>query len=476
MIVKDKAAHPASHPSLLPAKQTAVATLLWYGKQVNQLSEGTAMFGNHYHAREHGETIFSVDPRPIKFGIGAIHELGYEAMQRNMHAVAIFSDELTINLPPTITALESLQQAGIEYHVYSRARVEPTDHSFLDATHFLDSGFFDGIISIGGGSVIDTAKAANLLHCHPAELMDYVNKPLGKGLPVPGKLLPHIACPTTSGTGSESTGVAVFDLVVQDVKTGMSSPFMKPDMGIIDPQFTWGLPPLVTAATGFDVLTHAIESYTAVPFSERPAISDPALRSPYQGANPYSDNGSLEAIRLAARYLLRAVSDANDHEARSAMMYAATMAGISFGNAGVHVPHAMSYSVAGMIHDYFPQGWPADHSMCPHGISVVVNAPAAFRFTAEVFPDRHWQAAEALGADMQSVPIEQGGEALAQKMISLMQACEIPNGLQALNYSEADIPGLVEGAFKQQRLLVNSPREVTKNDLAEIYKNAMCYW
>ncbi len=434
------------------------------------------MFGKHYQAREHGETIFSVDPRPIKFGVGAIYELGYEAAARNMHAVAIFSDALTIKLPSAIAALESLHDAGIEYHIYSKSRVEPTDHSFLDATHFLDSGFFDGIISIGGGSVIDTAKAANLLHCHPAELMDYVNKPLGKGLPVPGKLLTHIACPTTSGTGSESTGVAVFDLVVEEVKTGMSSPFLKPDMGIIDPEFTWGLPPLVTAATGFDVLTHAIESYTAEPYSERPAVTDPALRSPYQGANPYSDNGSLEAIRLAAEYLMRAVNNPDDHEARSAMMYAATMAGISFGNAGVHVPHAMSYSVAGMIRDYYPDGWPDDHSMCPHGISVVVNAPAAFRFTSEVYPQRHWQAAKALGAEMQGVSIEQGGEALAQQMIKLMRACEIPNGLNALNYTPADIPGLVEGAYKQQRLLVNSPRKVSKADLAIIYQNAMSYW
>jgi alcohol dehydrogenase class IV len=251
---------------------------------------------------------------------------------------------------------------------------------------------------------------------------------------------------------------------------------MKPDMGIIDPSFTWGLPPLVTAATGFDVLTHAIESYTAVPFTERSKKSDPAQRPPYQGANPHSDSGSLEAIRLASKYLLRAVNDPADKEARSAMMYAATLAGISFGNAGVHVPHGMSYSVAGLIKDYYPAGWPRDHSMCPHGISVVVNAPAAFRFTAVASPERHWQAAQALGADMSGVDIEQGGEALAARMIELMRACDIPNGLSALNYSEADIPALVEGAFKQQRLLVNSPREVTESDLADLYRDAMTYW
>jgi hydroxyacid-oxoacid transhydrogenase len=289
-------------------------------------------------------------------------------------------------------------------------------------------------------------------------------------------LLPHIACPTTSGTGSESTGVAVFDLVEQQVKTGISSALMKPDMGIIDPSFAWNLPPLVTAATGFDVLTHAIESFTAVPFTEREKLNNPALRPPYQGSNPHSDSGSLEAIRLASRYLLNAVNTPQDKEARSAMMYAATLAGISFGNAGVHVPHAMSYSVAGMINNYYPEGWPQVHSMCPHGISVVVNAPAAFRFTAKALPERHWQAAETLGADMQGVTPDQGGLALAERMIELMRLCNIPNGLSALNYTENDIPGLVEGAFKQQRLLINSPRKVMQTDLEELYRDAMRYW
>ena len=224
------------------------------------------------------------------------------------------------------------------------------------------------------------------------------------------------------------------------------------------------------------MLTHAIESYTALPFTEREKLSNPALRPPYQGSNPHSDSGSLEAIRLASRYLLRAVNTPQDKEARSAMMYAATLAGISFGNAGVHVPHAMSYSVAGMITNYYPEGWPQDHSMCPHGISVVVNAPAAFRFTAKALPEHHWQAAETLGADMQGVPPDQGGLALAERMIELMRLCNIPNGLSALNYTETDIPTLIEGAFKQKRLLVNSPRKVTQTDLEKLYRDAMRYW
>lgn len=433
------------------------------------------MFGKQYTTSEDKETIFSVDPRPIKFGVGASEELAYEADRLQIRSLAVFADKITIALPAAVKALQSLDDAWIDYQVYDKVRVEPTDKSFMDAADFLGSGDYDGIVSIGGGSVIDTAKAANLLHCYPAEFLDYVNKPVGRGVKVPGKMLPHIACPTTAGTGSESTGVAVFDFVKENIKTGISSPHLKPDLALIDPSFTWEVPKLVTAATGFDVLTHAIESYTAIPFTER-AATEPAKRSSYQGANPHSDSGSLEAIQIAATYLERTVKEPDDQEARTAMMYAATLAGNAFGNAGVHVPHAMSYSVAGMIRDYQPEGWPGDHSMCPHGISVVVNAPAAFKFTSEANPERHWQVAQALGANMQDVETKEGGEALSNRMIELMRECGIPNGLSELGYTDKDISGLVDGAYKQKRLLVNSPRKVGKSDLEEIYRQAMSYW
>ncbi|MHC5022183.1 MAG: hydroxyacid-oxoacid transhydrogenase, partial [Planctomycetota bacterium] len=265
-------------------------------------------------------------------------------------------------------------------------------------------------------------------------------------------------------------------LLAQKVKTGISSKFLKPSLGIIDPEFTYSLPPLVTAATGFDVLTHAIESYTAVPYTQRPKAEDPALRPPYQGANPHSDVGSLEAVRLGGEFLVRAVKDPQDREARIAMMYAATLAGISFGNSGVHIPHAMSYSVAGMIRDYQPAGWPAGHPLCPHGISVVVNAPAAFRFTGPAAAQRHLHAAQTLGADVDGVAPNNAGSVLAEKLQDMMRETGIPNGLEALGYGEADIPGLVAGAYAQQRLLTIAPLEVTEDDLAALYADAMRYW
>jgi len=434
------------------------------------------MFGEDYKFQAGGERLFTVEPRPIKVGPGAMRELGADAKALGIRRAAVFTDAAVAGLESYQHALKSLRDAGVALEVFDKSRVEPTDKSFIEAGEFMKQCAADGVISIGGGSVIDTAKVASLLARYPADFLDYVNKPIGGGKPVPGPLPAHIACPTTSGTGSESTAVAVFDLEEQKVKTGISSRHMKPSLGVIDPEFTYSLPALVTAATGFDVLTHAAESYTAAPFTSRLAQVDPSSRPPYQGANPYSDAGSLEAIRLAGRYLPRAVNDASDHEARNAMMYAATMAGISFGNAGVHIPHAMSYSVAGMIRGYQPEGWPRDHAMCPHGISVVVNAPAAFRFTGPRAPRRHLRILECLGEPISGIESPDAGGALADAFIKMMRAAGIPNGLEALNYTQADIPGLVEGAHRQQRLLALAPGNVTKQDLEALYRGAMRYW
>jgi len=434
------------------------------------------MFTDYYTPTEGGETVFTVDPRPIKFGPGAVAEIGNDATALGMSRVALFTDAGVAGLEPTGRALEALRASGMDVVVYGDTLVEPTDRSFAAAADFVREGGFDGVISIGGGSVIDTAKAANLYATHPASLAAYVNKPIGEGRPVPGPLMPHIACPTTAGTGSESTGVAVFDYLEKQVKTGISSKYLKPSLGLIDPEFSYTLPALVTAATGFDVLTHAIESYTAAPYTRRPRTADPALRPPYQGANPHSDLGSLEAIRLGGEFLVRAVRDPQDRRARIAMMYAATMAGMSFGNAGVHVPHAMSYSVAGMIRDYRPEGWPRDHALCPHGISVVVNAPAAFRFTGPAAPERHLAAAAAMGADTAGVAPNNAGALLADTMAAMMRETGIPNGIADLGYGEDDIPGLARGAFAQQRLLATAPLPVSIEDLEALYADAMRYW
>ncbi|HYH23487.1 MAG TPA: hydroxyacid-oxoacid transhydrogenase [Azospirillum sp.] len=423
-----------------------------------------------------GEAGFTIDASSMKFGPGMLAELGGDARAFGMRRVALFTDRWVAAIAPFEMALDSLKAAGLDVVVFDACRVEPTSASFLEAAAFARDGGFDGYISVGGGSVIDTAKAANLYATHPADFLAYVNKPLGEGRPVPGPVKPHIACPTTCGTGSETTGVAIFDHVERKVKTGISSRHLRPTLSVVDPTTTYSLPPGVVAATGFDVLTHAIESHTARPFRTRPRPGSPAERPPYQGANPWSDMGSLQAIRLGGANLVRAVTDPDDRDARDALMFAASLAGLAFGNAGVHIPHAMSYSVAGMNHSFVAKGYEKAEPMVPHGISVVLNAPAAFRFTGPAAPQAHLRAAEALGADVRGVSHQDAGAVLAVRLIELMRATGLPNGLSALGYGAADIPGLAKGALAQQRLLSIAPLPVSEEDLHALYKDAMRYW
>ena len=430
----------------------------------------------HYYAISEGhESAFAVDISSIVFGPGVLKEAGEHARSLGMKRAALFTDKRVGALQHVADCLASLRAAGVDAAVYDEVKVEPTDASFRAAARFAAGGRFDGYVSVGGGSVIDTCKAANLYATHPAEFLDYVNAPIGGGKPVPGALKPHIACPTTCGTGSECTGIAVFDLVEKQVKTGIASKRLRPSLALVDPTTTYSLPKNVVAASGFDVLSHALESYTARPYTLRKHPGN-ATRPMSQGANPWSDVGCEAALKKLGAHLVRAVNDASDREARDAMMYAATLAGIAFGNSGVHVPHGMSYSVAGLVKDFRPEGYPREEPMVPHGMSVIVNAPSVFRFTAEACPERHLEGAAWLGADVRGVAPADSGEALAKHLIGLMRATGIPNGVSGVGYGEGDVVALSEGAFAQQRLLTNAPREISRDDLGRLFRGAMKYW
>jgi alcohol dehydrogenase class IV len=431
----------------------------------------------HYHPVGEGcDNAFTVDTSRITFGRGCLAEVGDRARALGMKRVALFSDERVARLPHFEKVYQALRTAGLDVAVYTDVHVEPTDRSFLEAARFAADARPDGYISLGGGSVIDTCKAANLYATHPASFLTYVNAPVGDGLPVPGPLRPHIACPTTSGTGSEVTGITIFDLLSMHAKTGIASPALRPTEALIDPDCTATLPGEVVAASGLDVLSHALESYTARPYVRRPAPPQPSLRPMSQGANPWSDLGCREALRLMGLYLERAVADAKDEEAREQLMWASTLAGIAFGNAGVHAPHGMAYAVAGLVRDFRPSGYPKDEPLVPHGMAVIVNAPAVFRYTAEVSPERHLEAAQWLGADVRGATPGDAGEVLAGKLIQIMRAVGIPNGLGGVGYTDADLSALTEGAYPQQRLLQNAPREMTRPVLTELFRQALRYW
>lgn len=425
---------------------------------------------------------FEMAVSSLRFGRGVTGEVGLDLADMGVRTALVIIDPVVATLAPGQRLLDALAASGVTARVYDQVSIEPTDTSWAAAIAFAAQAPFDALVALGGGSTIDTAKAVNLYTTYPpADFLDYVNAPVGKALAVPGPLKPLMALPTTAGTGSETTGVAIMDISRLHLKTGISSRRLKPTLAYLDPDNTRTMPPAVAAASGLDILSHAIESYTAVPYTglwsaARPRPERPSLRPPYNGANPISDIWSLEALRMVARYLVRAVDDPSDDEARANMLLAASYAGVGFGNAGVHLPHAMSYPVAGHVTTYHAPGYPASRPLVPHGVSVILNAPPVFRFTASASPQRHLEAAAALGADVAGRHAADAGAILADRLIWFMQQLDVPNGLSAVGYSTTDIPELVAGTLLQKRLTMLSPRPAEADDLAALFEQALTAW
>ncbi|HEX4568449.1 MAG TPA: hydroxyacid-oxoacid transhydrogenase [Vicinamibacterales bacterium] len=423
------------------------------------------------------DNVFEMAASNIRFGAGVTREVGMDLREIGARNVLVMTDPVVARLPPAIAVLESLDTNGIAVTVYDRVRIEPSEESFLDAITFARPIACDAIVAVGGGSVLDTAKAVNLYTTYPPDdFLDYVNPPIGGGRPIPGPLKPLMAVPTTAGTGSETTGVAIFDLTRMRAKTGIANRRLKPTLGYLDPENTRTLPAEVAASSGLDVLSHALESYTAIPFTARPRPERPALRPAYQGSNPISDVWALQALDIVSRYLIRAVADTSDDEARAQMLLAASYAGVGFGNAGVHLPHGMSYPVSGHVKRYQAAGYPTDHPLVPHGMSVILNAPAVFQFTASADPQRHLRAAAALGCDVTHARAEDAGRVLSDRIVWFMQQLKMPNGLSSIGYSTGDIPALVEGTLPQHRVTKLAPRPAGADDLAMLFERAMTCW
>jgi hydroxyacid-oxoacid transhydrogenase len=422
------------------------------------------------------ETAFTMDTSSIKYGPGVTREVGDDMKELGTRRVMVVTDPNLTKCQSVSVTLEALGHAGIDAVLFDQVSVEPTDISFKEAIRFAKDGKFDGYVAVGGGSSMDTAKAANLYATYPADLLTYVNAPIGQGRPVPGRLKPMIAIPTTAGTGSETTGVAIFDLLEMHAKTGIAHRALRPVMGIVDPENTRTLPRMVAACTGLDVLSHALESLTALPYHQRPAPESPQMRPAYQGANPISSIWASRAIEMIARNLVRAIEDPSDEEARGQMLLAASFAGIGFGNAGVHLPHGMSYPVSGMVRHYVPEGYPQGHPIVPHGMAVALHAPAVFRFTGPANPELHLYAAGLMGANTSGVPPAKAGELLAGAIADLMRRVGMPNGLAAVGFGPGDVDKLVAGTLPQHRVTKLSPRPADAEALKQLFLDSMTCW
>jgi len=413
---------------------------------------------------------------PYKFGVGATEEIGDDLASLGLRRVLLVTDEgvTATGLPDRVLAL--LRSKGIEAGVFRDVRIEPTDTSVRAAIEFARDFRADGYLAIGGGSVMDTTKIMNLYVTYPAPFLTYVNAPIGEGRPVPGELQPMVCVPTTAGTSSENTSIAVIDITELRVKTGISHHRLRATLGILDPLNSLTVRPMVTACSGADVLTHAIESYTALSYDERERPASSSLRPPYQGANPISDIWCEKAIKLVHEFLPKAVRDGQDLEARTQMMLATIYAGMGFSNAGVHIPHAMGYPIAGNVRDFHAPDYPQSKALVPHGMSTALGAAAAFQFTAIAKPERHKDIAEWMGVQTQGATAEAAGQALREAFVTFMQSIRMPNGLKAVGYGSKDIPSLVEGTLKQKRLIGISPRPVTQVDVEKMLEESLVVW
>lgn len=491
-----------------------------------------------------GDPICELSSSTLRYGPNATSEVGYDLALMNATRILVFVDPYVRTLDPYDTVMNSIHEHVCKktngevavVDVYDQIRVEPSNISFQHAIQYMQEkmsnfGPYDAIIALGGGSTIDTAKAANLYACcpPPGDFYDYVNPPLGKGMSIPSQsyLTPLIAIPTTAGTGSETTSVAIFDDVPTRSKTGIANKRLRPTLGIVDPNNMRTLPAAVAKYSGMDVLCHALESYTAIPHWLRPnsssVSSSPLNRPAYQGSNPISDIWSLHALRECAMYLPRMVNDpAGDEEARSKMCLASSSAGMGFGNAGVHLCHGMSYAVASQVKDgYWTDGYPKimhdndsgasasashnvdddHHGLVAHGLSVAINAPAVFRFTGKPgqisnptaekhCQDRHAECAlilhnarlqrltHANSSSMTTISEkairQHPGEALANELLELMHLLKIPAGLRSLGYNESDVKELARATLPQHRVTKLSPRQpIELEELHELFTDAL---
>ncbi|MBX2879798.1 MAG: iron-containing alcohol dehydrogenase, partial [Granulosicoccus sp.] len=249
----------------------------------------------YYSPTEKGADSFTVAMPRLTVGRGTLGEVGQRAAALGIRQLALFTDPNLADGPLTAIVKESLKAAGVQWNQFSDIRIEPDDDSVERGAAFLHDAKPQGMLSVGGGSVMDTAKAALVLHTHGGKVTDYFAPPVGAGKQIPGPLLPHIACPTTSGTGSECTSISVLRVNELDTKFVIASPQLLPTIAIVDPQCCDSLPANVIASTGFDLCCHAVECYTARAYTEHDKVDSPSARQYIQGSNPFSEIIAREA-------------------------------------------------------------------------------------------------------------------------------------------------------------------------------------
>ena len=379
---------------------------------------------------------FSFNTTPsLRMGAGLAGELGQITRPICGDRVLLVTDPGMMATGLVQQATDCLRAAGVEVTLFDQVQADPPEEIVLRAAQYARRA--TGVIGFGGGSSLDVAKLAALLAAS--------NQPLAEAYGIgnaQGPRLPLVLVPTTAGTGSEVTPISIVTTGASE-KMGVVSPLLLPDMALLDPELTLGLPAHVTAATGIDAMVHAIEAYASVNANN----------------NPISRALAVEALGLMGRMLLRAVQKPDDLEARTGMLLGSMLAGQAFANSPVAAVHALAYPIGG-------------HYKVPHGLSNALVLPHVLRFNAQVAPEAYAELLPHVFPDLPAMNVAEAAMKFAQGMADLSQACGLEQGLREMGIAREALPELARDAMNQTRLLVNNPRSVDEAAAMQIYEAA----
>ena len=371
-------------------------------------------------------------PTKIIFGQGAAEEAAVEAKKFGKKVFMVV-DEIIRKVGLLEKVEKPLRDNGFEIK-YFTPEPEPRIETAKLVVETVREQKYDLVMGIGGGSSMDLAKVASIMATNPGEVTDYIGINL---VQKPG--IPKILMPTTAGTGAEVTPNAILASSVEENKTAIVSPYNFADVAIVDPLMTLTMPPKVTAVTGLDALTHAVEAYMSI------------------RSNPLTDAIAYKAIQLISTYLPVAYADGENIEARSYMSLAALMAGIAICHAGTCAGHAAAYAFAVKY-------------KIPHGLSCAIALPYIMEYNAPVQLSKHVSIAEAMNERVSNLNAREAASKAVRSIVKLMNELDVPYRLKDIGVSKEDLPKLVEGMLKNTRLLKNNPRKVSKEDAVKIFE------
>jgi alcohol dehydrogenase class IV len=381
-------------------------------------------------------TLFRTTPR-IVMGPGALKQLADEANALNAKKVLIVTDKGLIAAGLIEQALDVLQKANIQHALFDEVEADPRYEIVADCVNAVHREEADLLIGIGGGSPIDIAKVSAVVATNEGAITEYFGIDL---IPQPG--LPTIIIPTTAGTGSEVTPIAILSDHKEKLKKGIVSPYLLPSVALLDPELTLALPPTITAATGMDAFIHAVEAFTS------------------NNASSVTDMFARQAMKLIMGNLRTAYSDGGNLAARANMLEGSLLAGMAFANAGVTAVHAFAYPIGAEFH-------------IPHGVANSIMLVPVMEFNMFGNLSKFAEMADIYGESTEGLNEEKAARAAVGAMRKLAGDLKIPDHLGDFGVQEKDIPSLAEGVMKVTRLLANNPRELSQADAEEIYRSVL---